>query len=222
MKTVKRSAEALKLLACATMLIDHIGAVLFPKNLLLRIIGRIAFPIFCFLLVEGVYHTKNPTRYALRLSVALVLSELPFDLCFCGHFSWERQSVMFTLLLGFLMLHLTKDLSLPKKLLLTIPFALIAEALHTDYGALGIAMIALFAFTRGFDDSLLLQWCGLALLCLSVFFSNFLQLFCVAAMVPISMYSGQKRTGSKTVQWFFYLFYPVHLTVLWLLSQCEI
>ena len=75
------SQEGLKILACLTMLLDHIGAV-FVRGYTLRIIGRIAFPIYCFLLVEGVLHTKNPRRYGLRLGIGLLLSEIPFDLLF--------------------------------------------------------------------------------------------------------------------------------------------
>ena len=120
------SQEGLKLLACVTMLIDHIGATLVLRmlqtmpvrneqyNLLvgiyyaLRIIGRIAFPIYCFLLVEGAYHTRNPKKYGMRLFVGMLLSEIPFDLAFSlrGNvlFDWSSNSVMLTLLLGFCMI----------------------------------------------------------------------------------------------------------------------
>ena len=89
------SQEGLKLLACITMLIDHIGATLMIRLIqetsandaslvwlyyLMRIIGRIAFPIYCFLLVEGAAHTRDPKKYGLRLFVGMLLSEIPFDL----------------------------------------------------------------------------------------------------------------------------------------------
>ena len=73
------SQEALKSIACITMLLDHIGATM-VRGYTLRIIGRIAFPIFCFLMAEGAYHTKNPRKYCLRLMIGMLLSELPFDL----------------------------------------------------------------------------------------------------------------------------------------------
>ena len=126
MKKCGLSQESLKLIACVTMLIDHIGATLVLRmlqsmpvrneqyNLLvgiyytLRIIGRVAFPIFCFLLVEGAYYTRNPKKYAMRLFVGMLLSEIPFDLAFSSRgnvfFDWSSNSVMLTLLLGFCMI----------------------------------------------------------------------------------------------------------------------
>ena len=95
------SQEGLKLIACVTMLIDHIGAVFFPYAIGLRIIGRISFPIYCFLLAEGVHHTRSPLKYGLRLLLVAVISELPYDFLFYGRFTWLRNSVMVTLLLGF-------------------------------------------------------------------------------------------------------------------------
>ena len=110
------SQEGLKLLACLTMLIDHIGASLMIRLIqktsaqtaslvqlyyLMRIIGRIAFPIYCFLLVEGAHYTRNPKKYGLRLFVGMLLSEIPFDLAFDGRIDMTSSSVMVTLLLGF-------------------------------------------------------------------------------------------------------------------------
>ena len=109
---IKLNQENLKLIACGTMLIDHFAAVIllsmFPhtRNVvelyyILRIIGRLAFPIYCFLLVEGAHYTRNPKKYALRMAIGAVLSEIPYDLAFYGGWTLENQSVMITLLLGF-------------------------------------------------------------------------------------------------------------------------
>ena len=124
------SGSALKWIALFTMLIDHIGAVLlecgvlqaysqnlptslsyetsyfiFQADLIIRQIGRISFPIFCFLLVEGFHHTSNRKKYALRLFFFALLSEIPFDLALQGTFlEFGYQNVLFTLLFGFLTL----------------------------------------------------------------------------------------------------------------------
>lgn len=77
------SQETLKIIACVTMLLDHIGATFCP-GIGLRIVGRIAFPIYCFLLAEGVHYTHSPKKYGLRLLIGALLSEIPFDLLFFG------------------------------------------------------------------------------------------------------------------------------------------
>ena len=83
---------------------DHIGAVFFPEIPLLRWIGRLAMPVLCFFIGEGLRHTRSPRRYLLRLTGFALLSELPFDLAFYGGIEWGHQNVYFTLALGLLAL----------------------------------------------------------------------------------------------------------------------
>ena len=219
------SQEGLKLIACATMLIDHIGAAFLPTMLWLRVVGRIAFPIYCFLLAEGVAHTKNHVKYGLRLFAGILLAEIPFDLALFGRFSWDHQSVMVTLFLGFGMALIMQKLD-RTKLVPVIAFAFLAELFRTDYGAWGIFMIALFVMTRERKDRNNLQLIGMVIIC---WFMNSaairifgvrvpIEIFAVLALIPIFLYSGKKSTTSKGVQMAFYLFYPVHLAVLYLIS----
>lgn len=218
------SQEMLKLIACTAMLVDHIGAVLVPGNGL-RIIGRLAFPIFCFLLAEGAEHTKNPKKYGQRLLIGALLAEFPFDFMVYGSVSWQHQNVMVTLLVGYLMIQQIKKRSDPL-LPLLIAF-LVAELLCSDYGGIGIAVIWLFAVTSGKPRELLLRTAGLAILfwCMdSVRVTVWglripIQLFGVLAMIPIGLYSGKKLTSSRWIQWAFYLFYPVHMLVLLLVER---
>ena len=238
--------ESLKLIACVTMLLDHIGATLVLRMLqsmpvrngqygllvggyyALRIIGRIAFPIYCFLLVEGANHTRNPKKYGLRLFIGVLLSEIPFDLAFSLRgrviFDWSSNSVMLTLLLGFCMIEAMKRWTGFRKVAVILPFYLLAEWLHTDYGGLGILIIAVFALTRGLPREKLYQCIGL---CLVVYpgqrsflgsVAVNLEWFAVLALIPIFCYSGRKLTNNKAVQWAFYLFYPVHIGLLALLE----
>lgn len=216
--------EGLKLIACVTMLIDHIGAVFVP-GYSLRVIGRLAFPIYCFLLAEGMARTRNVKKYGIRLALGAVLSELPFDLLFFGGLTFARQSVMVTLLLGYLMTLWMR--AMPKLRMLSVFIcAAAAELLGTDYGAMGVLMIALFVLTRERGDRLAIQTLGVAALCWLIGGMGWqigpvyvpLQIFGVLAMIPIYFYNGQKSTVSPGVQWGFYLFYPVHLAVLLLIK----
>ncbi len=213
------SQEGLKLIACASMLLDHIGAALAPGALWLRIIGRIAFPIYCFLLVEGVHHTRHPGRYALRLAIGMVLSELPFDMLFYGGWTWSHQSVMVTLLLAFGMALVMKNTKSPLlKLLAVAAAAVLAELLRTDYAGFGILVAALFVLVRDSEFRLLLLALGLPALALLTGQAD-IELFYVGAVIPIAFYSGRKATASPAAQWAFYLFYPAHLAALWGVQQ---
>lgn len=225
------SHEMLKLIACITMLIDHFGASVVLKLQLpwmaqlyyvCRIIGRIAFPIYCFLLAEGMRHTRNPLKYILRLAVGILLAELPFDFLFEGGFTWDSQSVMVTLTLGAVMLLCMQKMEKKfLKILLVVPFAVLAEFAKCDYGQWGIAMVAVF----GLFDRLPVQLLGLLMVnflmnsaTVPFFDMNVpIQLFAMVAMAPIAFYSGRKCFHSRAIQWVFYLFYPVHLMILWMI-----
>lgn len=218
------SQEGLKIIACVTMLLDHTGATILP-SMGLRIIGRLAFPIYCFLLAEGVAHTRNPKRYGLRLFIGALLAEIPFDLLFFGRLTLEHQSVMVTLLLGFLMAVWYK-----KRGKMLLPFAVCffaAELLGTDYSGFGVALIALFVLSRGKPRAFLIQLVGMALIMLLMgsYVLSFgavripIQVFALPAMILIYFYSGEKSTGNVWIQRAFYLFYPVHLTVLLIVTK---
>lgn len=242
------SQETLKIIACVTMFLDHFGALctpamdltfwqMVPVNgmvfisvemyYLLRCIGRLAFPVYCFLLAEGAHYTRNKKKYALRLGLGVLLAEIPFDFAFYGGFTWEHQSVMVTLLLGYGAILLMKETdNVLLKISAVFPFAMAAEWLCTDYGGHGVAMMALFALTRELPYARWLQLGGLLVIngmmnsatleyLLGIPLS--IQLLAVFAMVPIALYSGKKTTSNKYIQWGFYLFYPVHITILWLL-----
>ena len=219
MKEKGLSQEALKAIACLTMLLDHIGATM-VQGYTLRIIGRIAFPIYCFLLAEGAYHTKNPRKYCFRLVIGMLLSELPFDLAFRLQPTWKSQSVMVTLLLGFLVLEIIHNTKYDILKLLAVGggFAL-GEWFHTDYGGYGVLLVVLFSQSR---ENLWLQTVMVAMFAwmmdsirISVLgFFIPIEMFALLAMIPIALYSGKKASSSKALQWGFYLFYPVHLTAL--------
>ena len=101
------SAAALHILAMVLMLMDHLWATLLPAQDWLTCAGRLAFPIFAFMAVEGYFHTHSFRKYALRLALFAVLSEVPFDLMYGGTWFYPvHQNVIWTLLLGLLGIHL--------------------------------------------------------------------------------------------------------------------
>lgn len=214
------SQEWLKLLACLTMLIDHLGAIFFPGFPWMRIIGRLSFPIYCFLLAEGVYYTRSPLKYGLRLLLVAVISELPYDLLFRGQFTWEKNSVMVTLLIGFAMGMCMKKCPLWGKCLVVLPFAFVSRYTYGTYGMYGVLMIAMFLLTRDLPRRALVQ--GVLLILLSLRMAGFptrlsSQICAAAAIIPLSLYTGEKRSDSKALQWGFTLFYPLHLILILLI-----
>lgn len=152
------SAFALKLIAVVTMLLDHVGYILFPRALWLRFIGRCAFPIYAFLLVQGYRHTHSFGKYLGRLALFSLLSEAAFDLAFFRTFPyWDDQNVYFTLALGLGAIwcvdHADRALSERSPLGsalaqggILIAFGAAAWWIKCDYNAIGIAYIAGFYY----------------------------------------------------------------------------
>lgn len=239
------SQEGLKIIACLSMLIDHIGykiiypiysgvavlnepRALYRLYLLCRCIGRISFPIFAFLLVEGMHHTSDRKKYALRLTWGAIMAEIPYNLMVSGEPFWMQQSVMVTLLLGFLaVMAMEKCQSLAWKPVATLPFVLLAEVFSVDYGWAGVVLLALFELSREMYSPNLMRLGGMVVLFhyMSSYVFRFggfeipMQVLGVLALPFIANYDGRKLTRSKAAQWGFYLFYPVHMLLLWAVGQ---
>ncbi len=203
---------ALKWIAIISMLIDHIGAVLFPWCEWMRIVGRLAFPIFAYLLVEGFCYTKDVKKYLLRLGLFALISEIPFDLAFFGSvFAPAHQNVFFELFCGILMLYLMlKTPSKVNQIIILIALLLISDWLFLDYGSWGLLMI--FVFYRFREQKVL----KLALMILINFLMGYTQIYAGIAAVPIAFHN--RELGPK-MKMFFYTFYPAHLIILFLISR---
>ena len=221
----------LKLIAICTMLIDHMGYTLFPGVMWLRCVGRVAFPIFCFLIAEGCVYTHDRKKYALRLLVFALLSEIPFNLMNSGMI-WDPydQNVLWTLLLGALVCWLM-DWALKKCTPLSFVLtgaAMVAaywllEAFRTDYGGWGMLLVAAFYGVHrapsGAVVKMIAQAFGLAFFSLGVMGGYLsIELWSLAALVPIWLYNGQRGFSNKAVQYGFYAFYPVHILALSLIA----
>ena len=206
----------LKLIACLSMFIDHLGAVCFSGMMGFRIIGRLAFPIYCFLLVEGAVHTRNMKKYILRMGIFALISEVPFDLAFYHRLVYTgHQNVFFTLGLGLLAIwfleHPIEQLDIPDvlyKLLVIIAAGLIAEFFNTDYGFTGIAVICIFYYLRGQPQ---LKY-PIAVILLAAM--GGVEVYAVLALIPILLYNGQRGRQTKVMQSGFYIFYPAHLLLI--------
>lgn len=238
------SSSTLKLIAITAMLIDHIGAVvlepvvmqsgtinlasgnipgLFIVDMFLRlVIGRIAFPIFCFMLVEGFQRTSNVYKYAIRLLGFAVLSEIPFDLAVNG--SWmdnSYQNVFFTLFFGLLVMILAEKAdSMGRnkwfagglKLVCLLAGMAGAWLLHTDYGAYGVFCIAVLYFFQGSKKKQLLAGSAAFIGGDLLFNGGLTELLSPLGFLAVAQYNGERGLRMKYV---FYLFYPVHLLVLY-------
>ena len=147
---IKINTFTLKMIAIVSMLIDHMGAILFPQYIILRYIGRIAFPIYTYTLVEGFMHTRDIKKYMVRLGIFALLSEIPFDLAFRGSVIYiQKQNVFFTLFLGVLMLYLLlKSRNRIQSAALVLAILLLSEFLRTDYSSMGLLMILCFYVFR--------------------------------------------------------------------------
>ena len=230
------SGTALKTIACITMLVDHIGAScieagiltpgldigtlsrdtlsaypLYRLDMVLRFTGRLAFPIFCFLLVEGFVHTHDVKKYVRRLFLFALISEVPFDLAFFRTpFDPSAQNVYWTLALGVLAMAGLKHYEKPdgsaswKGLLCAAGCTLAALLACTDYNGIGVLIICALYLTRGdrkrqcIVGAVLFAW----------------ELTAPLAFVLVWFYNGQRGACSPLQKKAFYWFYPVHLLVL--------
>ena len=222
----------LKLIAICTMLIDHMGYTLFPGVMWLRCVGRVAFPIFCFLIAEGCVYTHDRKKYAARLLVFALLSEIPFNLMNSGMI-WDPydQNVLWTLLTGALVCWLI-DWALKK----CTPFSFVLtgaamvaaywllEAFRTDYGGWGMLLVAAFYGVHrapsGAVVKMIAQAFGLAFFSLGVMGGYLsIELWSLVSLAPIWLYNGQRGFSHKAVQYGFYAFYPVHILILSLIAM---
>lgn len=194
------------------MTVDHIAATglifIFFNNTytmqiynVFRMIGRVAFPIYLFLIVEGFIHTKNIKKYIIRIVLFAIISEIPFDMAFnYTIFEVNYQNVMWTLLICVIMLYFMRKY--PKFNFITVIVScLLAMLIRCDYAYIGPLAAACMYLLR---ERKLYRNMAVA----AIFYFEPTAIF---SLIPINMYSEKKGTNIK---YFFYAFYPVHLLVL--------
>ena len=236
------SSAALHILAMLFMLCDHLWGTIIPGNQWLTNIGRLAFPIFAFLIVEGYTHTKNLRRYVLRLLLFAILSEIPFNLMLSGRvFNPVHQNVLWTFLIGLWLIHINEQARKKEKVWLTLLTAagtlalgmLLGTLTMVDYYGAGVATGLVFYFFRG------RRWWNLAgqILALHYLYTEVIgglyfevelfgttveivqQSLALFALIPIWIYRGRQGYHARWFRLFSYLFYPVHMLFLWLIGR---
>ncbi|MFS0869807.1 TraX family protein [Paenibacillus xylanilyticus] len=196
-------------IAMITMLIDHIGAVFYPQIEELRIIGRIAFPIYAFAVYIGYKHTRNVQKYIWRLFWIAVISQVPFMAAF-NHMSLNVVWTLWTSLLVLLALD-----KLPNRLLgipIVIGAGIIMEMTAMDYGMYGLLLVMLFRYFQG--PVLVLGHVLLTALYIQLYSSS-VQMYSVIATlgIAIAQYYGA-GFRLKGPRWIWRYFYPAHLAVI--------
>lgn len=205
----------LKCIAVCSMLIDHIGAFLYPAEIWMRYVGRLAFPIYGFLIVEGFLHTRDVKKYMGRLLLFALISEIPYDLASHNTLIYkDYQNVFFTLFLALICiqaLHMLQEQLLLACGVLAAVGLLTHFVIKPDYGIGGIVMILCFYVFRVHKAT---QYLSVA--AVNICYYSGIQSAGALALIPISFYNGTKGPSAK---YFFYAFYPVHLLLLYLIRR---
>lgn len=231
------TGSTIKIIALVTMFIDHFAAIVLRDQLyyygtlaqaqrikplydLCRGIGRMSFPLFCFLLVEGFVYTRSRKKYALRLFIFALISELPFEWTFypdMNTFSTSSCNIFFTLLIGLeamvLMEYVDKQNFLKGQrgtfliqVLIMYLCGALANWIKADYGAYGIYLICVMYCFRGDKNTQILATFLIMGLC------HYFEPMYLATLLCMWLYNGQK--GNIRLKYFFYAFYPLHLLFL--------
>ena len=216
------------MLAVISMLVDHLatflwfdrpdlqGALFTYHNhaitplVLMNLFGRLAFPIFAFLVVEGFEHTRDRKKYGFNLALFALISEIPWNLVHTGTLLCPRQNVMFTLLLGYLGLVAIEHFrgQALRQTLCVLGLFLFAFFFRADYGYVGYAFVLMLYLLRGIPAARAAVGCCM------------LPTRWVAglAFIPIAFYNGRRGfIKGPVAKYLFYAFYPVHLLVIWLI-----
>lgn len=228
------SSLAIKLFACIAMFLDHYGytfGILSPY----RLIGRLAFPLFAFQLTLGYIHTKSVKKYLTRLFIFAIISEVPYNLFTTNSIIAPGSSlnIFFTLTLALLTLYFLdyahkrcKDKTL--KILVTISIiaiaCIVAQGLHLEYGYYGILTVICFRYLNKIQLIIAYPLLILSFAILGGLTKwNLVQFFALFSLVPIFLYNGKKGLLpkkpllTKLIQYGFYIFYPLHLLIFFLI-----
>ena len=232
MKTFGLSGNILKIIAAFSMAIDHIGVILFPDNMLLRLIGRIAFPIFAFLIAEGCRYTKNKPRYFFVMAFFAVVFQAFYTL-----FTEDMYlNIFFTLSFAILIIYslqffssAMKNKSVHKIIFSAASVILIISCVYItgqyfliDYGLWG-CMLPAFAYVIPHGQGLYRKILRTSLFAVGMFpligsVRIPVQAYEFLALIPLFFYNGKR--GKYNMKYFFYIFYPLHMVIIYAIGAC--
>lgn len=218
------TSAVLKYIAVIAMLIDHVGAFILEDMyginstiyILSRSIGRIAFPIFAFLLVEGFKKTKNRKKYFINLLIFALLSEIPFDLANKGSLmDFNQQNIFFTLLTNLTMLCVIEGMKIDKtdlkaiaEILIVLLFSLVSMLFKFDYSF--FAPLVVYSYYKFYGNKKMRFLASE----LSLYFEAFSLVH--VSNILIYYYNGKRGRQNK---YFFYFFYPLHLLIIYFFTK---
>ena len=234
--TLETTSFLLHIIAMIFMFCDHIWGTIVSGNDWLTCIGRLAFPIFAFLTVEGYFHTKNFKKYMKRLLIFALITEIPFNLAIGGNFLYPfHQNVLWTFLIALTAIYFLEKIKNKKiwlKILLGILIVIFSSVLGlltmVDYYHYGILTVLIFYFFRGkkwwnYLSQLICLWYINVKMMGGMYYEiNLLdkiieisqQGLALFALIPIWLYKGKQGPYNKTIKYIYYAFYPVHLLIL--------
>lgn len=236
------SSFTLSVMAMILMFIDHLWATNIAGNNWMTSIGRLAFPIFAFMISEGYFHTKNFKKYIKRLLIFAIISEIPFNYMTGGNLIYPfDQNVLWTFIIALSLIHLNEKMRKKGKLWISILTAVITVILGwfigtiamVDYKGAGVLTVLTFYF---FNQK---KWWSYLAQFLTLFYLNVEMLggmffeimifgskisisqqgLALFALIPIWLYNEQRGYDSKTYQYIKYWFYPAHMAILCLLAR---
>ena len=235
------TSTSLHIVAMVCMLCDHLWATVVPGNDWMTCVGRLAFPIYAFLLVEGYFHTRNLKKYVSRLLLFAVLSEIPFNLAIGSRMFYPiHQNVLWSFLISIGLIHWNETAKQSGKTWKQLAVAGLSILLGylagivtmVDYLHAGILTVLVFYFMREKNwwnrlGQLLCLWYINAEILAGFTYEFFIgghifsfarQSFALFALIPIWLYRGEQGCRSKALRYVYYLFYPLHLLILGLIK----
>lgn len=229
------TGNQLKILALLTMTIDHIGVVLLPQYPILRIIGRLSYPIFAYMIAEGCFYTHNKKRYL----GGIVLLGLACQIVFFAAMGSLEQSILTTFALGIIVVYalqlvderrdalsvfaLIGALALAACACFGVPLLLAQTDYVVDYGFTGVLLPAICYMPRIFFKQagdakrrwITLAFCAVGLMLVTLETSSgfqMIQIWSLLALIPLALYNGKR--GTWRMKYLFYVYYPAHLVVI--------